>query len=135
MDRCIYASLIGVLVGFLMSCMSSSKGRIKSLLKREKNNVENFRKEAIIIVNSLRRKTLIFIIVNFICICLFWYYVSAFCYCYSNSSIDWLIGGFVTWGFTLILPFIICLLTSVFRYIGLKYNIEASYKISACLSD
>lgn len=66
MDRCIYASLIGVLVGFLMSCMSSSKGRIKSLLKREKNNVENFRKEAIIIVNSLRRKTLIFIIVNFI---------------------------------------------------------------------
>ena len=134
LSRCLYSSMVGIAVSFLLGCLSSSKARVKSLIKRERNP-DKFREESIVIVNSLRKKTLAFIIINLILMCLFWYYVSAFCYCYQNSQIGWLTGGLITWGITLVFPFLLCFLIAVFRYIGIKYKMDAAYRISSCLSD
>ena len=134
LTRCLYSSMVGIVVSFFLSCISSSKMRIKSLIKREKNP-DRFRQESIEIIRNLRKKIIIFLIVNFILMFLFWYYVSAFCFCYKNTQVSWLIGGLITWGITLVFPFILCLLIAIFRFLGLKYKMESAFKISACLSD
>ena len=134
LTRCLYSSMVGIAVSFFLSCISSSKMRIKSLIKREKNP-DRFRQESIEIIRNLRKKIIIFLIVNYILLFLYWYYVSAFCFCYKNTQVSWLIGGLITWGITLVFPFILCLFIAIFRYLGLKYKMESAFKISACLSD
>ena len=133
-DRCIYAMLIGTVIDLVLACITGTKGRIKSLIRREKDP-ERFRDESVKIVKSLRTKILLFLIINFILTAFFWYYVSAFCYCYHNTQVNWLVGGVITWIFSLILPFIYCFLITLLRYIGLKCKLETAYKISVCLSD
>ena len=133
-DRCIYAMLIGTVIDLVLACITGTKGRIKSLIRREKDP-ERFRDESVKIVKSLRTKILLFLIINFILTAFFWYYVSAFCYCYHNTQVNWLIGGVITWIFSLILPFIYCFLITLLRYIGLQCKLETAYKISVCLSD
>lgn len=134
LTRCLYSSMVGIAASFFLSCISSSKMRIKSLIKREKNP-DRFRQESVEIIKNLRKKMIIFLVVNYILMLLFWYYVSAFCFCYKNTQMSWLIGGLITWGITLIFPFFLCLLIAAFRFLGLKYKMESAFKVSACLSD
>jgi hypothetical protein len=75
------------------------------------------------------------VVFNTLLMCFCWYYLSSFCYCYPNTQINWLIGGFITWLFCLILPFIYCFLITLLRFLGLRYKMELMYKLSSCLSD
>ena len=134
LSRCLYASMVGIAASFVLSCLSSSKVRIKSLIKRVKDPVR-FRQEAFEIIKDLKKKTIIFLVVNYALMIFFWYYVSAFCFCYQNTQVSWVIGGVITWGITEVFPFLLCLFISIFRYIGIKYKMESAYKISVCLSD
>ena len=133
-DRIMYSMLIGSVIDLILPCLTDTKGRIKSLIRRENDN-EKFRDESIRIVKVLKTKILIFLIFNTLLMCFCWYYLSSFCYCYPNTQINWLIGGFITWLFCLILPFIYCFLITLLRYLGLRYKIELMYKLSSCLSD
>ena len=133
-DRIMYSMLIGSVIDLILPCLTDTKGRIKSLIRRENDN-EKFRDESIRIVKVLKTKILIFLIFNTLLMCFCWYYLSSFCYCYPNTQINWLIGGFITWLFCLILPFIYCFLITLLRYLGLRYKMELMYKLSSCLSD
>ena len=133
-DRIMYSMLIGSVIDLILPCLTDTKGRIKSLIRRENDN-EKFRDESIRIVKVLKTKILIFLIFNTLLMCFCWYYLSSFCYCYHNTQINWLIGGFITWLFCLILPFIYCFIIALLRYLGLKYKMELAYKLSSCLSD
>jgi hypothetical protein len=133
-DRIMYSMLIGSVIDLILPCLTDTKGRIKSLIRRENDN-EKFRDESIRIVKVLKTKILIFLIFNTLLMCFCWYYLSSFCYCYPNTQINWLIGGFITWLFCLILPFIYCFLITLLRFLGLRYKMELMYKLSSCLSD
>ena len=58
----------------------------------------------------------------------FAYYVSAFCAVYQNSQTFWLFGCLESLALDAITPFIICLVLSILRYIGLKKRSKCPYK-------
>ena len=125
---------MSVIVGLVISYISSSKKRIYTLIKRERK-VGDFREKSIKIFKEFHKKAMIFIVITFILMGVFWYYLSAFCYCYNSTQKSWIIGSVITWVISLIFPFITCLIVACFRFFGMRFKIEASYKIASCLSD
>ena len=134
LSRVVYASMITIVVEFMIDCLFSSKSRIEILIKREKDqNV--FREEIMTIMKTMKIKYIVFLVVNFILMLMFWYYCCAFCNCYPNTAMNWLISSFFTWGIILLFPFLLCLVIAILRYLGLKYKWEICYKISNCLTN
>ena len=134
LSRVVYATMISMVVDFVIGCLFSSKRRIEILVKREKDqNV--FREESIAILKSMKMKYIIFLIINFVLMLIFWYYVCAFCNCYPNTATKWMTSSFITWGVILLFPFLLCLAITILRYLGLRYKSEVCYRISNCLTD
>ena len=121
-------------INFLINFLTGSKDKIELLIKREKNN-DTFRIEVVKVLKNMKRKYLIFIILNYIVIIFFWYFLSTFCNVYHNSQLDWFYGSLITFAVIEILPFIFCLFISVMRFLGLKCKMEGAYRLSQCLSD
>lgn len=61
----------------------------------------------------------------------FWYYVSAV---YHDTQISWLTGGLTSFGISLCVPFLICLLFSSIRVLAIKYQHKMLYSILAFLN-
>ena len=134
LTKCIYTTIVGLIVDSILGCITSSKGRIKSLIRREHNH-NKFREDCLDIINSLKKKIIAFLIVNGVLTAFFWYYVSAFCYCYKNTQMNWFYGGLITLMVVLLLPFLVCFIGTVLRVFGLKCKFEAAYKLSVCLTE
>ena len=64
----------------------------------------------------------------------FWYYVSAFCAVYHDTQISWLTGGLTSFGISLCVPFLICLLFSSIRVLAIKYQHKVLDSILSCLN-
>ena len=134
LTKCIYTTIVGLIVDSILGCITSSKGRIKSLIRREKNH-NKFREDCLDIISSLKKKIIAFLIVNGIVTAFFWYYVSAFCYCYQNTQMNWFYGGLITLMVVLLLPFLVCFIGTALRVFGLRCKFEAAYKLSICLTE
>ena len=132
--RIIYATMCAEVINFLINFLTGSKDKIELLIKREKNN-DTFRIEVVKVLKNMKRKYLIFIILNYIVIIFFWYFLSTFCNVYHNSQLDWFYGSLITFAVIEILPFIFCLFISAMRFLGLKCKMEGAYRLSQCLSD
>ena len=132
--RIIYATMCAEVINFVIDFLTGSKDKIELLIKREKNN-DTFRIEVVKVLKNMKRKYLIFIILNYIVIIFFWYFLSTFCNVYHNSQLDWFYGSLITFAVIEILPFIFCLFISAMRFLGLKCKMEGAYRLSQCLSD
>ena len=132
--RIVYVSMISIVIDYMIDCLFSGKKRILTVVKREEDE-EKMKKECMDTIKCMKVKNIIFLIVNFVIMGFFWYYVNAFCNCYKNTVTSWIVSCFVTWGVLLVFPFVVCLLVTVLRFVGLKCKIEILYKLSLCLTD
>jgi hypothetical protein len=132
--RIVYVSMISIVIDYMIDCLFSGKKRILTVIKREEDE-EKMKKECMDTIKCMKVKNIIFLIVNFVIMGFFWYYVNAFCNCYKNTVTSWIVSCFVTWGVLLVFPFVVCLLVTVLRFVGLKCKIEILYKLSLCLTD
>jgi hypothetical protein len=130
----VYSSVVGMVFLYGIKCIFSSRRRLDSLIKREKDP-EIFRKEAIKCVNKMKKEFIVFIIITFCLQILFWYYLSCFCNVYKNTQLDWLKSSLFTIFIIEIFPFFLVLLIAIFRFIGMKYKLQSLYKTSQCLAD
>ena len=72
-----------------------------------------------------------FFILSFIFLILFWYYLSSFCAVYQNSQIYLIKNVIISFGLSLLFPFILCIVPSIMRMISLKSRkMEIIYIIS-----
>jgi hypothetical protein len=73
---------------------------------------------------SVRRKFIIqnicFFSLSLIFLIFFWYYLSSFCAVYQNSQIYLIKNVFISFGLSLLFPFIFYIIPSIFRMISLK---------------
>ena len=74
----VYSTAVGMVILYGIKCIFSSRRRLDSLIKREKDP-DIFRKEAIKCVNKMKKEFIVFIIIIFCLQILFWYYLSYFC--------------------------------------------------------
>ena len=127
----IYSSLISSIVNIIIKTLSLSEKNVLEI-KNEKEiiNLSNKSKE---IIKNLYLKFKLFFSISFLFLLFFWYYISCFCAVYKNSQIHLIKDTLISFGLSLLLPFLISLIPGIFRIPSLRTsgkNLECIYKIS-----
>ena len=81
----------------------------------------------------IKIKYAIFFILNFILLGLFWYYLTCFNAIYENTQIDLIENTCISFGFSLVYPFIINIFPSIIRMCAIyssNKNHDYLYKLS-----
>ena len=78
----------------------------------------------------LNIKYILFYVVSFIFLIFFWYYLSTFCAVYKNTQFYVIINTFISFGISLLYPFIFNILPCIIRIVSLKNEHKCLYKIS-----
>ena len=73
---------------------------------------------------------IIFASVNFIFVLIFFFYLINFSQAYKGGYIDYLTAAFLTWILLQVFPFITVLISTCFRYYGIKKGYKKLYKLN-----
>ena len=133
--KILYSSAISLVIQQLLKLLSLSEKKMLELKQEKKLNVLIKRSE--IIKNRLRIKFIFFFIIAFCLMLFFWYFITCFCAVYINTQIILIKDTFLTFGVSMIYPFIIHLIPGCFRIYALKAKNKDKkiiYKISYILS-
>ena len=121
----IYSSIISSVINTIIRNLSLTERNIVQLKNEKSNKIEKGKK----LLKLLFIKFIIFFI--FIFLLLFWYYLSCFCVIYKNTQILLIQDSLISFGISLLYPFILLLFPGPFRIYSLKKeNSECIYKIS-----
>ena len=113
-----------ILLNFL--CQTHSKIRELRKLK----DLEEARKKNQGLYKCIKFKINIYFILSLIFILIFGYYIACFCAIFQNTQIDLIKVMFTSWGLSLLYPFGVYFVSSVFRRIALKKKLRLLFRIS-----
>ena len=95
-------------------------------MDKKKNNLES----------NLRIKFALYFTLSSLVLLIFWYYVSLFGVIYRHTQLHLLIDTFISFGLSLVYPFVILLLPGIFRIPSLRISKKGSkclYSLSKLL--
>ncbi len=120
-----------ILISFIISYFIISFIRYFSLSERFLIDLKNERDD---IIQKTKRcliiKYIIFYVLSFIFLTFFWFYLSSFCAIFQNTQIYIIKNTFISFGISILFPFIYELLPCVLRIYSLKKRNEFIYKLS-----
>ena len=105
-------------------------------MKKEKD-MEKCKQKANKIKNTLKLKLIIFLIVSSIFMLFSWYFISCFCAVYVNTQLILIEDTFISFGTSMLYPFVLKLIPTIFRIPALrapKKDKKYLYKISLLLN-
>ena len=103
------------------------------IIKERKNKQEYFNSMNHEL-RKLRNKLIIYFIFVYIFGIIFLYYVSAFCAVYQNSQLFWFYGCLESLAMDTSLPFILCLLFAILRFLSLKKHLKILFILAKILN-
>ena len=125
----VYSSLISSVVNIIMKALALTQQNILILKVIKKG--ETLDKKLRLLSKKLKIKFTLFFIISFSLLILFWIFVSCFCAVYRNTQIFLISDTLISFGFSLIFPFVFNLLPPIFRIYSLgENNRECFYKFS-----
>ena len=134
LPKIVYSTLISMFLNTVLKMLAlSSSGILKFKRNKNKNDV-NERADAL--KKKLSIKFVLYFIISFIFLLFFWYYISMFGAIYRNTQFHLLKDTLVSFGLSLLYPFVIYLLPGFFRIPALsdpQKKKECLYKFSKIL--
>jgi len=135
LNNLLYATLVGVIVGYIIELFFVEEQKIKNILKFEKENTLLMKKEIMQVLKSIKIRYVLFIIISILIMIFTLIHISCFNIVYFHTSLEWLIFSFIIILLIQIFSFFVCLLQSSLRYISFKTKSERVYKLSLLLSE
>ena len=129
LPKSIYSFLVSLFITYTLGILSNSKKNLENVLKNEKD-IDEFRILCKKILRNLKIKLFFFFFVIFLLEIVFWYYTSAFCAVYQNNQKLLLLSTIESFILTLIIPFPLCLLLTILRFLALKFHLKILYYMS-----
>ena len=119
LPQIIYSSIISGIIRMILSFLSLTQTNVLEIKKlgNKLNNNDNKYKQ---LMTNIRNKFIFFFVVNYILLFVFWFYLSSFCAVYKNTQIYLIKDVLISFGISLIYPFLIYILPSIFRIISLN---------------
>ena len=102
----------------------------KYIKLKEFDNYERAKKESYSIYNNLIKRYIIFISVEGFLLLMIWDFITGFCAIFYYTQNHLFLNAFFSFLFSMIYPFIYCLLPTLFRHLGLKKNKKNYYCFS-----
>ena len=128
-SKIICSFLISYFLCSLIRYLSLSERLIISVKFQETYEKAEYKSESVRRIFILQNT--LFFILSFIFLIFFWYYLSSFCAVYQNSQIYLIKNVLISFGLSLLFPFILYIIPSILRMISLKSKkMEAIYIIS-----
>ena len=131
----LYSTIISSVFNIILKQFSLSENNILSIAeeKDDKLAVKKSKK----VLKCLRIKFLFFFILRIIILLFCWYYISCFCAVYINTQVALISDTFISYGLSMIYPFVLNLLPGILRFSALKAKTKDKkymYKISYIIS-
>ena len=134
-DNLLYATLVGVIVGYIIELFFVEEQKIKNILRMEKGNTLILKYETIKIMKSIKTRYIWFIILSLLITLFTLVHISCFNVVYHHTTMEWLIFSFIIIILIQLFSIVVCFLQSVLRYISIKFKSEKIYKLSLLLSE
>ena len=126
----LYSLIICAVINEIVKYLSLTEKNIVIFKNENEKNKANKGNE---LIKCLKINFFFLFLLIFLLLFLFWYYLGSFCAVYKNTQIHLIKETLISFRFSLILPFGICLLFAIFRIISLraeKKDRECLYKFS-----
>ena len=133
-DRCIYITLVGVIINYLIEYFFIEEKIIKDILKREKENLTILKYEITQVIKNIFNRFIYFTIISFIISLFSFYHISCFNNIYPHMTSEWIKSSIFIILIKQIIGILIIFIESIIRYISFRYKSEKLYKISLFLS-
>ena len=137
------SNFVSFVLRLILKCLTNSRKSIENVIREVENKMRNKKsidisgkdkrilfKKISSILNTLKIKIFIFIIVELSCMLFYTYYISAFCAVYKNTQNSWLLDSFSSFLMTNLFDVFVAFIISIIYITGLKYRIELLYNIS-----
>ena len=134
LPRIILSFIISYIIILVIKFFSLTERQLLEI--RKQTNYTNANKIARKIKKYFCMKYIIFYLLSFLFLILLWYYLSSFCAVYQNSQVFLIINTIISFGLSLLYPFIINIIPAIFRIYSLKDpkgNKECFFKVSKFL--
>ena len=128
----IYSTIISAIINFIIRYFSLSEKDLMKIKRAKKRRIMEFGK----LIKCLKIKFSIFFIFSFIFLFLFWFYLSCFCSVYVNTQRHAINDALISFGISLLYPFLLNLIPGIFRIASLNSENKqrnCMYKISQLL--
>ena len=106
------------------------KESIKSIIKREKEDLKVLKKEMIKFIKLMKVFYILFIIINIIFTLISWYIISCFNNAYPYTKIFWFMLSLVTIVVAQILPIGLAFVETCLRFFAIKLKINCIFVLS-----
>ena len=114
----LYSSIIPMVIIILLKNLSLTE---KHLLKiKEEKDYNRLIKELKKVQKCIIIKFIIFYIISFLLMSFFWYYISCFCAVYNNTQMILIKDTLISFGISMLYPFVINLIPGIFRITALR---------------
>ena len=124
----IYSSIISFVITSIIKFLSLSEKNVLKIKTEENiNNLDNISKNEL---NCLKKKFILFFIINFLILLLFWYYLGCFGAVYKYTQIHLIKDTLISFGLSLVYPLLLNLLPGIVRIPSLKKGNKFLYKLS-----
>ena len=134
-DNLLYATLVGVIIGYIIELFFVEEQKIKNILRMEKDNALVLKYETIKIMKSIKTRYVWFIILSLLISLFTIVHISCFNVVYHHTTMEWLIFSFIIILLIQLFSVFVCFLQSVLRVISFKFKSEKIYKLSLLLSE
>ena len=127
----IYSSLISMFLNILVKLLALSNDMILIFKQNKLDNDIQIKTKNL--GKKLKIKFIAYFIISTILLLFFWYYISMFCAIYKNNQYHLLKNTLISFGLSLLYPFVIYLLSGFFRYLslsGTKKKRKCLYNVS-----
>ena len=131
----LYSTIVSSTINFILKLISLSGKNI--LLIKQQPNIKCAIKRSKDIETCEKVKIIIFYILSFCFLLFFWYFIACFCAVYINTQKILIYDSLITFGSSMIYPFLYCLLATIFRLMALRpknKKHQLMYKISLIIS-
>ena len=127
LPQIIYSSMIPIVINMVLKMLSLSEKQVIELKKE--NAKEKINQKSKEFMNNYKIKLVIFLALNIILMLFFWYFISCFCAVYVNTRSILIYDTFISFGISMIYPFILNIFPGLFRIAALKApNKDQKYK-------
>ena len=136
-SQILYSSIISSFANILLKNLSLSEKNIIKLKDDIYLSMHKGKKKARQIERCLKVKLILFFIISFILMIFFWYFISCFCAVYKNTQIILIKDTGISFGTSMLYPFILSFLPGFFRIPALRAknkNLKYLYMLSSIIN-
>ena len=127
----VYSSILSSTFLIILKFISLTHNSIRAL--RKMKNVELAKKKSVCLLRCIKLRIFIYYILSFAFLIIFGFYVLCFCTIFENTQLILVRSTFTSWLISLLYPFIICFITSLFRSLSFTCESKCLYIVKQLL--